>query len=210
MDWSRYRLLSAVLGASMGAFLGGQISAPTAATRLWFQVLLLAAIFVSFLLQRHLLASVESSITAHSTRMAQGITRGEPSAARVKAVYRFQPRKVAATVQHPVSTEAAHLTTLQVLPQFSAPRTVYALVPERYNIRKGEAAVVLLDRANPDVAVLDDRVDGHTLATINADPRWTNTQIAGLFLRQGGPATVIATVSGLLVAILIGQVFAYV
>lgn len=198
MDWTFQRTFGIVSGALLGAMLGALIAtiALNLTMALWFPLVLIAIALANLAVSQNVVRRLTTLIAERSRLLAVGAVQAESAPARV---HRILPRThpVAATMSFPASPEPARLALLHVLPPTSQPRTVYALLPARYGITTDAGAAVVLDPANPDVAVLDDRVDAATLQAIRADQRWATTRVPSLFVRQGGRATVIAVGAGL-------------
>ncbi len=198
MDWSFQKVFGIVSGAVLGAMLGVLIATMflTVTTVILFPLAIIGITLANFAVSQNMMRRLTTLIADRSRLLAAGTVGGESAPARVHRVF---PRvqMVAATMSFPASAESARLALLHVLPGTSAPRTVYALLPARYGIQPGAGAAVVLDRDNPDIAVLDDRVSPATLQAIGADPRWTTTPVPSMFVRQGGRATVIAAAIGL-------------
>lgn len=204
MDWSGQRIFGMFAGGILGALLGGIILS-RGASMTGLLVLVLAVVVTNLIVTQRLLDRIIQLTVHRSQLMAAGQIPGEPAPARVHRVYGRSAAQ-SATMQGPGSLDPSRLAVLHVLPAHSAPRSVYAVLPERYGIQRGDAAAVVLDPANPDIAVLDDRVSRETLGAIGADPRWSTERVPSFFERQGGRATILASVIGLVGALLLGAV----
>lgn len=206
MDWSRQRVFGIVSGVLLGVMLGLLVSGLVTGwspVGVVFPLVILGVVISNAAFSQSTIRSVVQLIAQRSTLLASGAAPGTTAAARVHRVF-GQNRPQAATMLFPASNEPGRLAILRVLPADAAPRTVYALLPARYGITGGAAASVVLDPANPDIAVLDDRVAPEVLRAIDADPRWTTTRIPTFFVRQGGRATVIAVVAALVAGFALG------
>ncbi|PII81591.1 hypothetical protein BMH32_15280 [Leucobacter sp. OLJS4] len=211
MDWSLQRNFGIAAGVILGALLGLMIAQSIVLATEGFhprgitpQLIMLPTLLVVILVNLGIgLRMVDRLVTLIAQRsqlLATGAAPGETAPARVGQVFGREQR-VAATMRFPASPESARLALVKVLPSGGLPRTAYVLLPTRYGIQRNAPASVVLDPANPDVAVLDDRVDAAVLAAIAADPRWATVRVPGRFLRQGGLAVVIAFVAGLIVSL---------
>lgn len=208
MDWSLQRNFGIAAGAVLGALLGLMIAQSIVLAILGFHPrgitpqlillpVLLATVLVNAAISLRMVDRLVTLIAQRSQLLATGAAPGETAPARVGQVF-GQGQRVAATMRFPASPEPARLALVRVLPHSGPPRTAYVLLPTRYGIRRNAPASVVLDPSNPDVAVLDDRVDSAVLAAIAADPRWATVRVPGRFLRQGGHTVVIAAVAGLI------------
>lgn len=205
MNWSRFRSFSITFGASLGVLLG--VTLVSFGSGAWWRtvvlLLILIVIVLNLLLTRHWNGSVVETTAQRARLIATGQAPGESAPARVHAVLGQRFEQVS-TMLAPGNAEPGQLLLMHVLPAAAAPRTVYATVPVRYGITRGAPAAVVLDPANPDIAVFDDRVTAETLSAIAADPRWLTMRVPGMFARQGGAATIAATCAGLVLALVIG------
>lgn len=211
MDWSLQRNFGIAAGAVLGALFGLMIAQsivlaaegfhPRGITpQLIVLPTLLVVIFVNLGIGLRMIDRLVTLIAQRSQLLATGAAPGETAPARIGQVFGREQR-LAATMRFPASPESARLALVKVLPNSGPPRTAYVLLPTRYGIQRNAPASVVLDPANPDVAVLDDRVDAAVLGAIAADPRWATVRVPGRFLRQGGLAVIIAFVAGLIVSL---------
>lgn len=211
MDWSLQRNFGIAAGAVLGAMLGLMIAQTVVVATLGFHPrgltphliflpVLLSTVIVNVVISLRMVDRLVALIAQRSQLLATGGAPGEAAPARIGQVF-GREQHVAATMRFPASRESARLALVRVLPNSGPPRTAHVLLPTRYGIQRNAPASVVLDPANPDVAVLDDRVDAAVLAAIGSDPRWATVRVPGRFLRQGGLAVVIASVAGLVVSL---------
>ncbi|WP_125100404.1 hypothetical protein [Leucobacter chromiireducens] len=205
MNWSGQRVFGAGAGALLGAMLGVILLSAARGTPLPVIVagLVLVVLVVNLVVSERMVSRVIALAAQRTHLIATGYAPGEPAPARVHRVFGRAAGEVA-TMVWPAAQEPARLAILHVLPQNGQPRSVYTLLPMRYGIERGAAAAVILDPAYPDIAILDDRVPLDTLQAIAADPRWGSTRVPSMFVRQGGPATIVAVAAGLLGVLLLG------
>lgn len=207
MEWSGQRVFGAGAGAVLGVMLGLILLSASRGTPLAIIIagLVLVVLVVNLIVSERMVSRVITLAAQRTQLIATGYAPGEPAPARVHRVFGRAAGEVA-TMVWPGAQEPARLAILHVLPHNAPPRSVYTLLPMRYGIEKGAAAAVVLDPAYPDIAILDDRVPLETLQAIAADERWATVRVPSMFVRQGGPSTVVACVAGLLGVLLFGLV----
>ncbi len=205
MEWSGQRVFGIGAGALLGAMLGVILLSAARGTPLAVIAagLVLLVLVVNLIVSERMVSRVITRAAQRAQLISAGYAPGEPAPARVHRVFGRGVGQVA-TMVWPGAQEPARLAILHVLPQHAPPRSVYALLPLRYGIERGAAAAVVLDPSHPDIAILDDRVPADTLHAIAADPRWATVRVPSMFVRQGGPETIAASVAGLLLVLLAG------
>lgn len=107
-----------------------------------------------------------------------------PTAGRVRRVYNGQRRLGAVSALVHGTSEPTRLALVEALT--TPPQQVYTQLPERYGIMAGAPVALLVDRSEPEIVLLDDRVTAAQLESIRVDPRWQNARFGSIFARQGG------------------------
>lgn len=211
MNWTAVRATTAVsaflLGLLLGAFAPALLPLPANFAAIYFGVLLIplplcVLLIVTAVLFGRVREKGAETIAARAEGIASGVLRSEMASAlvwRVPLIARTGP--VGTMLQSP-TVAPARLVQFRVLPANSTARLAHALVPADIILAKGMPAALLLDRAYPDLALLDDRAAPETLAAVNADPRWTTTKFPSAFAHQGGRELLIGLAAGFVTVVL--------
>ncbi|MFK4852553.1 hypothetical protein ACI3KT_13035 [Microbacterium sp. ZW T6_19] len=215
MNWTGVRATTAVsaflLGLLLGAFAPALLPLPGSFATVYFGVLLIplplcVMLIVTAVLFGRVRENGAVTIAARAEGIASGTLRSETTSALVWRVPMLARTGPVGTMLQSPTVAPARLVQFRVLPANSTARLAHALVPVHITLAKGMPAALLLDRAHPDLALLDDRATPETLAAVNADPRWTTTKFPSAFAHQGGRELLIGLAAGFVTAVIIALI----